>query len=104
MIVSGTTLLIHLSVTEPRLPRKPATHLSLSHDRIWVRSLRKLFYDPVATTTPAGLRRWGPRFARGSDTTDDNLGGIAPSFHRSNKKNMNSRTFVSKSVIGGDRL
>ena len=47
MIVSGMTLLIHLSVTEPRLPRKPATHLSLSHDRIWVRSLRKLFYDPL---------------------------------------------------------
>src|SRR5438046_830592 len=59
---------------------------------------------PVATTTPAGLSRWGPRFARGSDTTGDNLSGIAPSFHPSKRQNMNRRTFVRKGVIGGAGL
>src|SRR5207237_8028910 len=85
MIVSATTLLRHLSVSEPgAVATGSSTHL-----------------DPVATTTPAGLPRWGPRFARGSDTTSDNLGGIAPSFHPSKRKNMNRRTFVRKGVIGG---
>ena len=42
MIVSATTLLRHLSVSEPQLPRKPFRHLRLSHDRICVRSLCKI--------------------------------------------------------------
>src|SRR5947208_939122 len=42
--------------------------------------------------------------ARGSDTTTDNLSGIAPSFHPSKMKNMNRRTFVRKGVIGGAGL
>src|SRR6266571_9071211 len=88
MIVSATTLLRHLSVSEPgAVATGSSTHL-----------------DPVGTTTPAGLPRWGPRFARGSDTTSDNLSGIAPSFHPSKRKNMNRRTFVRKGVIGGAGL
>src|SRR6266567_9154056 len=75
MIVSGTTLSIHLSVSEPgAVATGSSTHL-----------------DPVAT-------------ARGSDTTSDNLSGIAPSFHPSKRKNMNRRTFVRKGVIGGAGL
>src|SRR6266404_3671305 len=88
MIVSATTLLRHLSVSEPGA----------------VATGSSMHLDPVATTTPAGLPRWGPRFARGSDTTGDNLGGIAPSFHPSKRKNMNRRTFVRKGVIGGAGL
>src|SRR5437879_12005955 len=53
---------------------------------------------------PSGAAPLGTPFARGSDTTGDNLDGIAPSFHPSKRKNMNRRTFVRKGVIGGAGL